>query len=108
MLYSAAEAAAAVEAPSRVLSIARQATADPATAPRGHLEQNLLELGVRDAQLLRQGAEVDRMAQRVMAQAYRSGLVSPKPDAEAAPEQDAADPAVQAARAAEAAMAPNR
>ena len=56
VLHSAAQVAAAVDAPSRVLSAAAQATAYPAIAPRGRLEQSLLDLGVRDAELLRQGA----------------------------------------------------
>jgi hypothetical protein len=85
MLHSAAQAAAAVDAPSRVLSAAGQATAHPAIVPRGRLEQNLIDLGVRDAQLLRQGAGLDQMAQRILAQAHRSGLASPQPDAEVAP-----------------------
>jgi hypothetical protein len=84
MLHAAAQAAAAVDAPSRVLSVAQQATAYPAIASRGRLEQNLVDLGVRDTQLLRQGAELDQMAQRILAQAHRSGLASPRPDAEAA------------------------
>jgi len=102
-LHSAAQVAAAVDAPSRVLSTAEQATAYPATAPRGRLEQNLIDLGVRDAELLRQGAGLDQMAQRVLAQAHRSGLASPQPDTQAAPESDDAAAAGQAARAAEAA-----
>jgi hypothetical protein len=96
VLHSAAQVAAALDAPSQVLSAAGQATAHPATAPRGRLEQNLIDLGVRDAQLLRQGAGVDQMAQRVLAQAYRSGLASPQPDARAASEPDAGDPAAEA------------
>jgi hypothetical protein len=66
-------------------SVAEQATAHPAVAPRGRFEQSLLDLSVRDAQLLRQGIEVDEMAQRILAQAHRSGLVSLQPEAEAAP-----------------------
>ena len=96
VLHSAAQVAAALDAPSRVLSAAEQATAYPATAPRGRLEQNLIDLGVRDAQLLRQGAGLDQMAQQVLAQAYRSGLASPQPDARAAPEPGAGDPAAEA------------
>jgi hypothetical protein len=88
-LRSAADVAAAVDAPSRMLSAAEQAVTDPAAAPRGRLEQNLLDLGVRDAQMLRQGAELDQMTQRVLAQAHRSGLVRPQPDTEVAPEPDA-------------------
>jgi hypothetical protein len=99
VLHSAAQIAAAVDAPSRVLSAAEQATAYPATAPRGRLEQSLLDLGVRDAGLLRQGAGLDQMAQRVLAQAHRAGLASPQPDAQAAPEPDAADPAAGTAQA---------
>jgi hypothetical protein len=104
VLHSAAQVAATVDAPSRVLSAAEKATAYPATAPRGRLEQSLIDLGVRDAELLRQGAGLDEMAQRVLAQAYRTGLASPQPDAEAAPELDAADAAVDADQAAEAAV----
>jgi hypothetical protein len=96
VLHSAAQVAAAVDAPSRVLSAAAQATAHQATAPRGRLEQNLIDLGVRDAGLLRQGAGVDWMAQQVLAQAHRSGLTSPQPDARAAPEPGAGDPAAEA------------
>jgi hypothetical protein len=96
VLHSAAQVAAAVDAPSRVLSAADQATAHAATAPRGRLEQDLIDLGVRDAGLLRQGAGLDQMAQRILAQAYRSGLASPQPNTEAAPELDAADPAAEA------------
>jgi hypothetical protein len=85
MLASAAQAAAAVGAPSLVLSLAEQATAHPATAPRGRLEQHLIDLGVRDARLLRQGAGLDHRAQQILAQAHRSGLAGPQPDAEATP-----------------------
>ena len=100
-LHPAAQVAAAVDAPSQVLSAAEQATAYQASAPRGHLEQSLIDLGVRDAGLLRQGAGLDEMAQQVLAQAYRSGLASPQPDAQASPELDAADTAGEAAQAAE-------
>ena len=103
VLRSAADVAAAVDAPSRVLSAAEQATADPVALPRGRLEQNLLDLGVRDPEMLRRGVELDEMAQRVLAQAHRSGPASPQPDAEVAPEPDAADAAAEAARPAEAA-----
>ena len=101
-LRTAADIAAAVDAPSRVLTLAGQATAYPAAAPRGHLEQHLLDLGVRDAGLLRQGAEVDETAQCVLAQAHRAGLASPQPGTEAAPEPDAAGAAAEAARPADA------
>ena len=84
MLGSAAQAAAAVGAPSLVLSLADGATAHRATAPRGRLEQHLIDLGVRDARLLRQGAALDRRAQQILAQAHRCGLAGPQPDAEAA------------------------
>ena len=104
VLHSAAQIAATVDAPSRVLSSAEEATAYPATAPRGRLEQSLLDLGIRDAGLLGQGAGLDRMAQRVLAQAYCSGLPSPQPDAQAAPELDAADATADATQAAEAAV----
>jgi hypothetical protein len=100
VLHSAARVAAAVDAPSRVLSAAERATAYPVIAPRGRLEQSLIDLGVRDAELLRQSAGLDEMAQRVFAQAYRTGLARPQPDAEAAPELDAADAVVDAAEAA--------
>ena len=102
-LRSAADVAAAVDAPSRVLSAAEQATADQVALPRGRLEQNLLDLGVRDPEMLRRGGDLDEMAQRVLAQAHRSGPASPQPDAEVAPEPDAADAAAEAARPAEAA-----
>lgn len=104
VLHSAAQIAATVDAPSRVLSSAEQATAYLATAPRGRLEQSLLDLGIRDAGLLGQGAGLDRMAQRVLAQAYCSGLASPQPDAQAAPELEAADATADATQAAEAAV----
>src|SRR5262249_31657664 len=74
----------------------------PAIAPRGRLEQSLIDLGVRDTGLLRQGAGVDQMAHRLLAQAYRCGLASPQPDAGAAPEPNPANAAVDAVRAAEA------
>jgi hypothetical protein len=72
MLRSAGDVAAAVDAPSLVLSAADQATAHPAAAPRGRLEQHLLDLGVRDAGLLRQGVELDQQTQQVLAQAHRA------------------------------------
>ena len=97
VLQSAAQVAAAADAPSRVLIAAEQATAYPTTAPRGRLEQSLIDLGVRDAGLLRQGAGLDQLAQRVLAHAYRAGLASPQPDAQAVPEPGAADPAADAA-----------
>jgi hypothetical protein len=102
-LRSAADVAAAVDAPSQVLSAAEQATADQVVLPRGRLEQHLLDLGVRDPEMLRRGAGLDKMTQRVLAQAHRSGLASPQPDAQVAPEPDAADPAAEAARPADAA-----
>ena len=90
-LRSAADVAAAVDAPSRVLSAAEQAMTDLAAAPRGRLEQNLLDLGVHDPRLLRQGADLDERAQRVLAQAHLSGRARPHPGVEVAPELDAAD-----------------
>jgi hypothetical protein len=96
VLHSAAQMAAAVDAPSQVLSAAAQATAHLTTAQRGRLEQSLIDLGVRDAGLLRQGAGVDQIAQKVLAQAYRSGLASPQPDARAVLEPGAGDPAAEA------------
>jgi hypothetical protein len=101
VLQSAAQVAAAAGAPSRVLIAAQQATAYPVIAPRGRLEQSLIDLGIRDAGLLRQGAGLDEMAQRVLAQAYRSGLASPQLDARPAPEPGAADAAADAALAGE-------
>jgi len=102
-LRSAAEVAAAVDAPSRMLSAAEHAMAERVAAPRGRLEQTLLDLGVHDPELLRRGAELDDTAQRVLSQAHRSGQVRPQPDAEVAPELDAADVAAEPARPAEAA-----
>ena len=81
-LHLSAQVADAVDSPSRMLSVAEQATTHPAIVPRGRLEQHLLDLGVHDAQLLRQSAELDETAQRILAQAHRSGSVSPQPDAE--------------------------
>ena len=101
-LRAAADVAAAVEAPSRVLSAAEQATADLEVAPRGRLEQHLLDLGVRDIELLRQGVELDERAQQVLSRA--SGQIRPPPDVEAAPELDAASAAAEVARLAEAAV----
>jgi hypothetical protein len=85
MLHAAAQAAAAVDAPSQVLTAAAQAVAHPPIAPRGRLEQNLLDLGVRDTQLLRRGAELDQTAQQILAQAHRCGLVGQQPYTEVAP-----------------------
>jgi hypothetical protein len=102
-LRSAADVAAAVDAPSRVLSAAEQAMADLAAAPRGRLEQTLLDLGVRDPELLRRGVELDDTAQQVLARAYLSGQACPQADAEAAPELEAADTTAEPARPAEAA-----
>lgn len=104
VLHAAADIAAAVDAPSQVLSAAEQATAYSVIAPRGRLEQNLIDLGVRDVELLRQSAGLDEMAQRILAQAHLSGLVSPRPDTEAALEPDAADATPEAARPAEASV----
>jgi hypothetical protein len=101
-LHSAAQVAATVDAPSRVLSTAGHATTYPGTMSRGRLEQSLIDLGVHDGGLLRQGEWIDQMAQQVLAQACRSGLASPQPDARAAPELDAGDPAPEADRASEA------
>jgi hypothetical protein len=82
MLRSAGDVAAAVDAPSLVLSAADQATAHPAAAPRGRLEQHLLDLGVHDAGLLRQGAELDERTQQVLARARRAEPIRPQPPAE--------------------------
>lgn len=103
VLHLASNVATAVDAPSRVLSAAEHATTYPAVAARGRLEQNLIDLGVRDDELLRQGGELDKMAQRVLAQAYLSGLVGPQPDAEVSQQLDTADAAAEAARPAKAA-----
>jgi hypothetical protein len=62
-LHSAAQVAATVDAPSRVLSTAGQATAYPGPTPRGRLEQSLIDLGEHDGGLLRQGPGIDQMAQ---------------------------------------------
>ena len=90
MLRSAGDVAAAVNAPSLVLSTASQAMAHPAAAPRGRLEQHLLDLGVRDAGLLRQGLELDQRARRVLAQAHRAETTRPQPDTQVPPGPDAA------------------
>ena len=103
MLRSAGDAAAAVDAPSLVLSAADQATAHPAAAPRGRLEQHLLDLGVRDAGLLRQGVELDERAKQVLAQAHLAGPIHPPPDAQVTPGPDAADAVAEVTWAAEAA-----
>jgi len=97
-LHSAAYAAAAVDAPSWVLSAADQATAGLVVAPRGRLEQHLLDLGVRDAELLRKGVDLDEMAQQVVAQAHRAGLSLPPSAVEAVPELDTAEEAAAVAR----------
>ena len=60
VLRSAAESPRPWTHPAGCSALAEQATAYPAVAPRGRLEQNLLDLGVRDAELLRQGAEAGR------------------------------------------------
>ena len=103
MLRSAGDAAAAVDAPSLVLSAADQATAHPAAAPRGRLEQHLLDLGVRDIELLRQGVELDERAKQVLAQAHLAGPIHPPPDAQVTPGPDAADAVAEVTWAAEAA-----
>jgi hypothetical protein len=102
-LRSAADVAAAVDAPSRVLSAAEHAMADLTVAPRGRLEQTLLDLGVHDPELLRRGGELDASAQQVLSRAHLSGQVRPHPDVEVAPELDAAAAAAEPARPAEAA-----
>ena len=96
MLRSAGDVAAAVNAPSLVLSAASQATAHPAAAPRGRLEQHLLDLGVRDAGLLRQGVELDQRARQVLARAHRAEPTRPQPDAQLPPGPDAAGAAAEA------------
>ena len=103
MLRSAGNVAAAVNAPSLVLSAASQATAHPAAAPRGRLEQHLLDLGVRDAGLLRQGVELDQRARQVLARAHRAEPIRPQPDAQVPPGPDAHDVAAEVAWAVEAA-----
>jgi hypothetical protein len=100
-LRSAAQVADVVEAPSRVLSAADEAVAYVETAPRGRLEQSLLDLGVRDAELLRRGVELDEMAQRVLAQAHRAGLAQPQRDTEITRELDAVDAVAEASSAAD-------
>ena len=83
MLHFSRDVALAVNAPSLVLSAASQATAHPAATPRGRLEQHLLDLGVRDATLLRQGVELDQRARQVLARAHRaepSGLAAGRTD----------------------------
>src|SRR5215813_4148499 len=103
VLRSAGDVAAAVDAPSLVLSAADQATAHPVVAPRGRLEQHLFDLGVRDAGLLRQGVELDERAQQILAQAHRPpGPTGAQPDAGVAPEPDVADAAAGALWRAEA------
>ena len=102
MLRSAGDVAAALNAPSLVLSAASQASAHPATAPRGRLEQHLLDLGVRDATLLRQGVELDQRARQVLARAHRAEPSGSQPGAQVPPEPDAAGAATEAAWAAEA------
>jgi hypothetical protein len=103
MLRSAGDVAAAVDAPSLVLSAADQATAHSAAAPRGRLEQYLLDLGVRDAGLLRQSAELDERAQQVLAQAHRAEPIHSQPDAQVTPGPDAAGVAAEVTWAAQAA-----
>ena len=101
-LRSAADIAAAVEAPSQVLSAAEQVTAEPAVAPQGRLERHLLDLGVHDKEMLRQGVELDQRAQQLLSRA--SAEIRPEPDVQVAPELDAADAAAEVAQAAEAAV----
>lgn len=102
-LQSAAEVAASVDAPSRVLSDAREATASEPEAPRGRLEQTLIELGVRDAETLRRGMELDEQAQRLLANVYRANFARPQPVVELDPGHQAAaqvEPAPEAGSAA--------
>jgi hypothetical protein len=95
-LRSAGDVAAAVDAPSLVLSAAEQATAHPAAAPRGRLEQYLLDLGVREAGLLRQGVQLDKRAWQILARAHRPHeAIGPQPDAKAAPGPDVTDGAAE-------------
>jgi hypothetical protein len=102
-LRSVADIAAAVEAPSRVLSFAEQVTTEPVVAPQGRLERHLLDLGVRDKEMLRQGVELDQRAQQLLSRA--SGQIGP-PDVVAAPEPEptAADAVPEVVQAAEAAV----
>ena len=104
-LRSAADIAAAVDAPSRVLSAAEQVTAEPVVAPQGRLERHLLDLGVRDKEMLRQGVELDQRAQQLLSRA--SGRILP-PDVQVAPEPEpeptAADAVPEVVQAAEAAV----
>jgi hypothetical protein len=96
VLRSAGDAAAAVDAPSLLLSAAEQAAAHPVAAPRGRLEQYLLDLGVRDAGLLRQGVELDKRAQQILAQAHRPHEpIGPQSDVKAAPGPDVTDVAAE-------------
>ena len=101
-LRSAADVAAAVDAPSRVLSAAEQATADLEVAPRGRLEQHLLDLGVRDTELLRQGVELDERAQQILSRATAPSRSARRRTLRFAPELDAAGAAAEVARLAEA------
>jgi len=101
MLRSAGDVAAAVDAPSLVLSAADRATAHPAAAPRGRLEQYLLDLGVRDAGLLRQGVELDDRARQVLAQAHRLEPIRPQPDTQVISGPDAAGAAAEVVWAAD-------
>jgi hypothetical protein len=95
MLRSAGDVAAAVDAPSLVLSAADQATAHPGAAPRGRLEQHLLDLGVRDGGLLRQGVDLDERTRQILAQAHRAEPIRAQLDAEVTPGPDAAGAAAQ-------------
>jgi hypothetical protein len=90
-LHSAAIAAADADAPSRILGVAEQAIAGPVPAPRGQLEQTLLDLGIHDPRLLHRGAQLDDKAQRMLSQAHLDRRARPQPDAEVAPELDAAN-----------------
>ena len=74
-LQSAGRIADAVRSPSRVLSAIEQAIAHATGAvPRGRLEQGLVDLGVRDARMLRRAAFLDEMAQGLVADARHEQL----------------------------------
>jgi hypothetical protein len=69
-LQSAGRVADAVGAPSRVLTAVEQALAHAeGLVPRGRVEQSLLDLGVTDTRMLRRGAALDGIAQRLLADA---------------------------------------
>ena len=98
-LHSAAYAAAAVDAPSWVLSAADQATAGLVVAPRGRLEQHLLDLGVRDAELLRKGVDLDDTGTAGSGSGAPRWTFSLPPSAvEAVPELDTAEEPAAVAR----------